>query len=369
MAQQDIEYPFEEIDSIETLLNAKQYEEGLKLLNTLLEKKTDISTACLLKAETLWDLDKKRQAYEWYKKTINLAPKWHRAYRLYGYSLIHDGYKQEAYNLYTQGIIQMPQNAEIYFERGSAAEFLENYEQAMQDFNQAISVEKKQPKPNPFRLTHYYYRRSRLWLKQKNYEQTLLDLNAMIQVNPNNHDNYNTRASFYINNFEDYAKALPDYEKALVLASKPFDIKRYKNRIKDCKEEIAYSHYKTGDSLFDQKKYAESIEWAHKALALAPAGGQAANWAQELLNLATQKLNAQQQLDSLRREVTTMYAQGMKLIKNNQYPEGLKILAQVQALHKQNISALEPLRYMLEEIFQQKAKWKKIQNAKYLKEV
>ena len=372
MAQRGENEYAEQLTKPRSLLAQNKFKEAAEILDKIIKQSPKFAEAYFMRARVyrFWlDESKPKTSYPDYEKAIELAPYWERAYIYYSYSLRSDGLQDRAKAIIQKGLQVMPKSAELFFELGNIAQDQDNDEQAIRDYTQAIALEKKRKSPVVNRLTQYYYFRSDLWLKQKNYEQTLLDLNAMIAVDPDDHDNYNTLASYYINNFEDYAQALPNYEKALSLATKLQDIERYKERIAYCKDRMAYSYYKTGDSLVDQQQYAEAIEWAHKALALATPGEQTARWSQQLLEEATQGLQKQQSIDSLRQATLAVYEEGVALFKKKNYSAGLKKMAEVEALHQQHGFVLKPLRYMHDEILRYRAQWRKIRDEKFLRDV
>lgn len=119
----------------------------------------------------------------------------------------------------TQKINSNPNNADAYFNRGSAYRKSDDYEKALADFNKAIEFNPKNSVAYNGRGLTYY--------KMKNYESAMEDYNPAIKLNPKYADAYCNRGLVW-HKLKEYQKAVKDYTKAIEI--NPAKKKYYKCR-------------------------------------------------------------------------------------------------------------------------------------------
>ena len=132
----------------------------------------------------------------------------------------------------------------IYRARGLAYRRLEDYEQAIADFNHAIAL-------NPKRAD-LYRSRGKAYRELKDYKQAIVDYNYCIELDPHDVRALVQRGSTY-NDLKDYPQAIKDYNRALELDPKDFWAFAYRG----------YVYYKLQD-------YQRAIENFDNALELDP---------------------------------------------------------------------------------------------------
>jgi len=99
-----------------------------------------------------------------------------------------------------------PSDASAYDMRGSAYNNLEQFENAVKDFNEAIRLD-------PNRATAYAGRAYALY-KQEKYQDALKDCNEALRINPNLSSAYTCRGNVY-SKLEQYQKSMQDLNKGL----------------------------------------------------------------------------------------------------------------------------------------------------------
>ncbi|MGB1251759.1 MAG: tetratricopeptide repeat protein [Candidatus Promineifilaceae bacterium] len=109
---------------------------------------------------------------------------------------------------YDQAIAPNPEYATAYNNRGNTYYTLEQYEQALADYDQAIAL-------NPEYATAYN-NRGLTYRKLEQYEQALADYDQAIALNPEDASTYNNRGNTYYD-LEQYEQALTDYQTHLEL--------------------------------------------------------------------------------------------------------------------------------------------------------
>jgi tetratricopeptide (TPR) repeat protein len=110
-------------------------------------------------------------------------------------------------------------SSSILFNRGHSYLFMKQYDKAIADFSQAISL-------NPKKYEAYGNRGVSYSAKGK-YDKAIDDYNQVIFLNPKDEQAYNNRANNYLYKGE-YDKAIADYTQAISL--NPKDDKAYNNR-------------------------------------------------------------------------------------------------------------------------------------------
>ncbi len=136
------------------------------------------------------------------------------------------------------------QDSRAYNKRGLAHVSTRNYEQAIVDYSQAITLD-----------PHYaeaYNNRSTAHLLMANYGQAVLDCDQALELAPDFVAAYVNRGIAYTG-LRDYEKALADYRKALELAPKNF-----------------YAYFNQGNTYLWMSRYKDAITGYSQTIALNP---------------------------------------------------------------------------------------------------
>jgi DNA-binding helix-hairpin-helix protein with protein kinase domain len=176
-------------------------------------------------------------------------------------------------NAYTQTLISSSNNPtndsklsfDEYYNQGKVSYRVKNYEQAIEDFGQAIQKQPKQAKA--------YVNRGNARYNLKQYEAALGDYNEAIQINPSETKAYvnrgNTRlilAEYSSDPDKDYKRAIADFDNAVRLS--PNEVEAYIRRGIVHAQMAKYS----GES---QDDYRQAIEDFNQALSLNPSRAEA----------------------------------------------------------------------------------------------
>jgi tetratricopeptide (TPR) repeat protein len=146
--------------------------------------------------------------------------------------------------LSTDTIQKSPGKARPYNNRGDALVDQKKYEEALSDFNTALSI-------NP-KYSMALYNRGNIYEKEKKYEEALADYNAAIRYRPDFDKAFNNRGTIYklINRYDE---AVVDYSQAISL--NPSYTMAYNNR---------------GSVYILQNQFPEAIGDLNAAIALKP---------------------------------------------------------------------------------------------------
>jgi len=156
---------------------------------------------------------------------------------------------QEKINWLTKALEQQPQLAEAYNDRGIVYAQMGQVDQALKDFDAAISLNPKYAKA--------YNNRGNLYQKRTEQDKALEDYNKALALNANYAPAYVNRGNVYLKKGQT-DKALEDYSKAIAL--KPDDAAPYLNR---------------GLLLESRQEYARALEDFQQAIKLKPDGAAA----------------------------------------------------------------------------------------------
>lgn len=184
---------------------------------------------------------------------------------------------------YNQAIRLDPNNAKIYLERGLCRYRLQHYEDALVDQTHAIRLDPT--------LEPAYYNRGLIYYCLGKYEEAIIDYSKAIDLNPDDSLNYADRGLTYLN-LDHYEKALTDLNKAIELNSQYapayshrgrvyVELGQYNEAIDDFARVIhltpsdAQAYINLGVALIEQDKSNEALTYFRKAAELgAPQAGE-----------------------------------------------------------------------------------------------
>lgn len=146
---------------------------------------------------------------------------------------------------------EMVNPAALYFYRGNALFFKENFSDAIADYNTAIAL-----KPD---YVKYYYNRGGAFVKQAELELAIADFAKSIELDPNYAQAYINRGDVFAS-MQNYSNAVLDYDEAIRL--RPDFAKAYINR---------------GGALAGEHEYDRAIADYNQALAISPMYAKAYN--------------------------------------------------------------------------------------------
>ena len=113
--------------------------------------------------------------------------------------------------VYARAQRQFPDDADLYYYRGDALQKLERYEEARQEYDQAIAVSRQHPGTQ---LEHlYYFNRGNTYLKERNYAAARKDYDEALRLNAYHHASYANRG-FARYNLKDRPGACADWQQA-----------------------------------------------------------------------------------------------------------------------------------------------------------
>jgi len=181
---------------------------------------------------------------EYFTEAIHLDPNYVTAYYNRGSAFNDLEQYNEAIRDLNKAIELNPGYGKAYNNRGYAHNNLGKYDKAIDDFNQAIKL-------NPHLVT-IYNNRGAAYNKIGRYDEAIRDLNKALDLNPKDAMAYNNRGFAY-NDLGKYSAAIQDFSKAIEL--NPKDATTYFNR---------------GSTYLQLKKYNEAIEDYTKVIELNP---------------------------------------------------------------------------------------------------
>ncbi len=118
---------------------------------------------------------------------------------------------EKAIQDYNKVIELEPNNAEAFNNRGSAYTDLKQFGKAIQDYNKAIESNSKYAKA--------FYNRGVTYANLKQFGKAIQDYNKAIELEPNDAKAFNNRGSAYTD-LKQFGKAIQDYNKAIESNSK-----------------------------------------------------------------------------------------------------------------------------------------------------
>ncbi len=158
----------------------------------------------------------------------------------------HEGY-EGGIKFLNACIAKYPDSPQFYNNRGNMYKLLRKYDDALKDYNKAISMDETYISPQHGKIT--------LAIIQGNFDGQLENINNLINQNPDNYLLYNTRAVIRFHS-NDYQGTIDDLTKCMELNKNYKEgfktrgfaysgLKKYKNCVKDLS---SYIQYKSNDA-------------------------------------------------------------------------------------------------------------------------
>ncbi|MDE0089334.1 MAG: tetratricopeptide repeat protein [Candidatus Poribacteria bacterium] len=241
-----------------------------------------------------------QEAIQDFDKAIELIPDNFTAYYNRGFAKLKSGDYAGAIQDCGEVIELNPDDAQVYLVQGPAKEAKLDYVGAIEDYTQAIN------NLNPKEPWGYYYHRGNAKLNSKNYDGAIQDYTEAIDgyADPIESRAIALKISTYLNRAvakaekpdPDYAGAIEDYGKIIVLA--PKDSRAYYNRgnakkalgqNEDAKQDHAVAYYYWGKADSNNGNYQASIDNFDKAIELDPNYAEAYHYRGDAYRLRGQK--------------------------------------------------------------------------------
>jgi DNA-binding helix-hairpin-helix protein with protein kinase domain len=137
---------------------------------------------------------------------------------------------EQAVDNFTQAIKQNPQSAKVYINLANAQYNLNDYKSALANYNQALKINPQEVKAYVNRGNAHYMMADYSSDPNQEYKQAIADFNTAIKIDENDSEAYIRRGivrfetSKYINtSFQEYQKSIADFTKAIKLNSSKVD--------------------------------------------------------------------------------------------------------------------------------------------------
>ena len=267
------------------LLRSLKVKESVAAFNQAiqqLEKNGDkkiLAKAYYAKGLTLWHGGEYQEALEAFTQATANDRGFYQAWRYQGSSLEYLQQYDQALSAYQQAIDNSDKkDFTLYVEQGDILGELTRYQEALNSYNQAINLKPNHP--------WVYRNRGILYADQKKWELAISDFNQAIALNPKDAGNYNNRGGVYYNH-EKWELALFDFNQAI--AFNPKLAQAYNNRgllySDEKKWELATSdfnqalvlnpkfsqaYYNRGNIYYKQEKWELALSDFNQAIALNP---------------------------------------------------------------------------------------------------
>ncbi len=201
----------------ELRLVQEDYEAAVSDFTCAIQLEPDNAVAYFGRAEANNDSANYMDALDDYNRAIELDPEYTEAYnnrgQLYRNVL---GRIEDSVDDYTMALLyNNPEPHFVYTNRGSAYYFLDEYEKALDDFEEAIRI-------NP-EYAYAYNGRGVTYSAMGELDQAIADLTTAIELEPQNAEHYANRGVIYRRN-EQFDESIADYQHALEIDPSRFDI-------------------------------------------------------------------------------------------------------------------------------------------------
>ncbi|MCB9452484.1 MAG: tetratricopeptide repeat protein [Anaerolineaceae bacterium] len=234
-------------------------------------------TAAMLANDGESDRDANQLIYR-IDRLVEQFPDYALAYQVRGRVYTHLEDYEQAISNYNQSLELDPSNAITYLNRGIAYQYLENYTQAILDFNRAIEL-------NPT-YARAYSNRGNTYRFQEKYQRAINDFNRAIEIDPAYSAAYHNRGNVYYD-LGQYDEALSDYDQAIHYnptsadtyygrGNLYIDMGQYKRAVDDFNQTIefdpayTYAYITRGIAYYYLGQYDEAISDYTQGIALDP---------------------------------------------------------------------------------------------------
>ncbi|MFN8655516.1 MAG: tetratricopeptide repeat protein [Candidatus Obscuribacterales bacterium] len=112
-----------------------------------------------------------------------------------GTQLLNEGQYDDAIQAFDKAISLDPGHSKAYASRGSALSDQGNYEKALADLTKAIDLAKEAN--DQAVLSEYYFNRALAYSRMQKYKEGIADFDMAVQMSPNDPDYYNGRSRAY----------------------------------------------------------------------------------------------------------------------------------------------------------------------------
>ena len=201
------------------LIAAKQYQEALTILESMLEADTHHPDALELMRQLLDLTGKYAAAVPWLSHLLDKNSQAHGAYRLLGYAMCKLGQFAAGIECFDQALLIDPTDSQCLCERAAAQAELGRHAEALVGYDQALALDPGNAD------AHAYQGSSLLVLGQP--EAAIASFDRAIAIKPSTSSTFVNRGNAFMQK-DEYAIALTDYDQAIAL--QPGNVLAHSNR-------------------------------------------------------------------------------------------------------------------------------------------
>ncbi|MEZ7893032.1 MAG: tetratricopeptide repeat protein [Candidatus Wallbacteria bacterium] len=192
-----------------------------------------------------------------FNKAIEIDPKYFKAYCELG-KIYSDVNYDKAVQYYDKAIELNPAALQIYYDRGNSYQAKKDYENAINDYSEAIKLKIDSPEMNST-YSEVYNNRGYSYYQKEKYDDAINDFTEAIKLNPKYAEAYYNRGIAYNmkknknNSAADYENALKDFGSAITL-----------------KPDYYEAYYRRGNAYMDKGANDAAIKDYSKAIEINP---------------------------------------------------------------------------------------------------
>lgn len=256
------------------LYNLENYDDALKLYIKALSLNNKNAEIYLSIGHVYYIKEDYINAISYYKEAVE-----RKGNNPYYHFYLGDAYRamnnSKAIDEYTISIKNIPDKSYFYYVRGKSYLNNKQYDKAILDFNEAISLDSN-------KYEYYYGERALAYRKLKNYDMAVKDAKKALEINDNYYLAYNELGDIALDNKE-YNESLDYFEKVVNVNSKYyyawvrigdiyFQLKKYnkaKNAYKkslESKTKISIIYYNLGKCYYYENNLSKTLDWYNKAI-------------------------------------------------------------------------------------------------------
>jgi tetratricopeptide (TPR) repeat protein len=266
-----------------TLYNLNRFKEALETYDRAINLRPDYAEVWQEKAKTLYELKQYRESQSAYDKAIELKPEYLEAWTGRGYALDKLQQSQSAIASFENALKIQPDYPSAWQGRGDALLNSQRYEEAIASYEKAVEF-----KPD---LYQAWYNRGQAHQNLKQYEQAVQSYQKALEIKSDNAEAWNDLGNVFLElnknqeAFESYEKAVrfqPNFYQAwyskgialLKMRRHEEAVEAYEKAVK-LKPDYYQAWYNLGWSYHELRRYEQAIECYNKALDLNPKEEQA----------------------------------------------------------------------------------------------